>query len=104
MSEVRFHQSQLKSTIYDVKEAFNNYTSNDVTPSASAKHLNIAASLPILYDVCHDDVIIPSRSGRDDVIIPCNAGCNEVSKLKIENDEDSVNLSQDFSFWVHVDE
>ena len=36
-------------------------------------------------------------------MISVDIGCNDISKLKTENDDDSVNLSQDFSFWVHVE-
>ena len=80
-------------------------TTNDITTSGSLKLADLkldnnVASHPISCDV-----------GNNDVIITQDASRNIVSKLKKEKDsvesdeenEKSVNLSQDFSFWIHVD-
>ena len=95
---------------------------NDVTTDGSLKLVSEfelddnVASLPISCDFGRSDIIIKRDAGNNDVIDATEADCNdvimscnpdrkEVSKLlTTENDNESVNLSQDFSFWVHVDE
>ena len=71
----------------------NNVTKNDVTSAVKNKRTNIEASLPILCDVCDDDVIIAPDVCHD-----------EVDEMKRENIENSVDADNDYSFWIHVSE